>query len=138
MDNTYRQRFDNGRSAVSTRYTIPNILNTYIRTSLAYRVDEHNNYSKSISVDRPFFSPFAKWGAGVYIGQDFTVDSLPDATGRYAAQNFKVGTRGCPGRKIDPNIQRKFRRRPNHQFHYFVPVREKKITASSLRRNTTA
>ncbi|WP_447636793.1 hypothetical protein [Flavobacterium microcysteis] len=92
LDNTYRQRFDNGRSAVSTRYTVPNILNTYIRTSFSYRVDEHNNYSKSISVDRPFFSPYAKWGAGVYVGQDFMVDSLPDVTGRYAAQNFKVGT----------------------------------------------
>lgn len=92
LDNTYRQRFDNGRSAVSTRYTIPNILNTYIRTSLAYSVDEHNNYSKSVSIDRPFFSPFAKWGAGINIAQEFKVDSLPDVTGQYAPQNFKVGT----------------------------------------------
>ncbi len=92
LDNTYRQRFDNGRSAVSTQYTIPNILNTYIRTSLAYRVDEQSNYSKSVTVDRPFFSPFAKWGAGIYIAQDFKVDSLPDPTGQYGKQNFKVGT----------------------------------------------
>lgn len=92
LDNTYRQRFDNGRSAVSTRYTIPNILNTYIRTSLAYRVDERSNYSKSFTVDRPFFSPFAKWGAGIYIAQDFKVDSLPDPQGQYGKQNFKVGT----------------------------------------------
>lgn len=54
-DNTYRQRFDNGRNAISTRYTIPNILNTYIKTSLAYRIDELSNYNKSITVDRPFF-----------------------------------------------------------------------------------
>lgn len=92
FDNTYRQRFDNGRSAISTKYTIPNILNTYIRTSLAYNVDERSNYSKSVTVDRPFFSAFAKWGAGVYIAQDFKVDSLPDATGQYGKQNFKVGT----------------------------------------------
>lgn len=92
LDNTYRQRFDNGRSAVSTRYTIPNILNTYIKTSLAYRIDEKSNYSKSVTVERPFFSPFAKWGAGIYIAQDFKVDSLPDPTGQYGEQNFKVGT----------------------------------------------
>ena len=91
-DNTYRQRFDNGRNAISTRYTIPNILNTYIKTSLAYRIDELSNYNKSITVDRPFFSPFAKWGAGIYIAQDFKVDSLPDRNGRYGEQNFKVGT----------------------------------------------
>ena len=91
-DNTYRQRFDNGRSAISSRYTIPNILNTYIQTSIAYKIDEVGNYSKSVNIDRPFFSAFAKWGAGVYVAQDFGVDSLPDPTGRYGIQNFKVGT----------------------------------------------
>jgi hypothetical protein len=91
-DNTYRQRFDNGRSAVSSRYTIPNILNTYIKTSLAYKIDEAGNYSKSVNIDRPFFSAFAKWGAGIYVAQDFGVDSLPDTEGRYGIQNFKVGT----------------------------------------------
>lgn len=91
-DNTYRQRFDNGRNAISTRYTVPNILNTYIKTSLAYRIDELSNYNKSVTIDRPFFSAFAKWGAGIYIAQDFKVDSLPDRNGRYGEQNFKVGT----------------------------------------------
>lgn len=91
-DNTYRQHFDDGRSAVSTKYTIPNILNTYIKTALAYRIDEQSNYSKSVTIDRPFFSAFAKWGAGIYIAQDFKVDSLPDTSGKYGPQNFKVGT----------------------------------------------
>ncbi|HEU4497617.1 MAG TPA: hypothetical protein VFR70_11245, partial [Flavobacterium sp.] len=70
-NNTYRKRFENGQSAISSRYTVPNILNTYIRTSLAYERDENGNYSKNLTGDRPFFSAFAKWGAGIYLAQDF-------------------------------------------------------------------
>ncbi|NBL64324.1 hypothetical protein GV828_03800 [Flavobacterium sp. NST-5] len=91
-DNSYMQRFNNGRNAYSTEYTIPNISNTYIETSLAYRIDEHRNYSKSVSVNRPFFSPFAKWGAGIYAAQDFRLDSLPDFEGTINNHNFKVNT----------------------------------------------
>jgi len=91
-DNSYRQHFGDGRNAISTKYTVPNILNTYIKTALEYRNDEFGNYTKSVTVERPFFSAFAKWGAGIYIAQDFRADSLPDRTGRYGLQNFKVGT----------------------------------------------
>jgi len=91
-DNTFRQRFNDGKNAYSTRYTIPNILNTYIKTSVAYNYDIDDNHSKSVTIDRPFFSAFAKWGAGIYVAQDFRKDSLPDAGGTLAAQNFKVGT----------------------------------------------
>lgn len=91
-ENRYMQRFNNGRNAYSTRYTVPNVANTYIETSVAYRIDEFNNYSKSVDIDRPFFSPFAKWGAGIYVAQDFRLDSLPDFAGNMSGQNFKVNT----------------------------------------------
>lgn len=91
-DNTYRQSFNDGRSAYSTRYTVPNILNTYIKTSLAYSYDVDGNQSKSFTIDRPFFSPFAKWGAGIYIAQDYRKDSMPDFEGKLKQQSFKFGT----------------------------------------------
>ncbi|WP_296149396.1 hypothetical protein [uncultured Flavobacterium sp.] len=91
-DNTYRQSFNDGRSAYSTRYTVPNIMNTYIKTSLAYSYDAERNMSKSINIDRPFFSPFAKWGAGIYVAQDYRRDSLPDNIGKLAMQSYKFGT----------------------------------------------
>lgn len=46
-DNTFRQRFNDGRNAYSTRYTVPNVLNTYIKTSLAYSYDVDDNHSKA-------------------------------------------------------------------------------------------
>lgn len=52
-------------------------------------MDLDNNYSKSIDIERDFYSPLTKWAGGVYIGQNFRKDTLqaPDLT--YAYQPFK-------------------------------------------------
>src|SRR5690606_40222081 len=75
--------------AYSVRYTIPNIMNTYIRTTLNYDIDLLDNYTKSVDIDRPFFSPFARWAGGVYVGSDSRRDSLPDMAGNLNMQSFK-------------------------------------------------
>ncbi len=90
FENTYRKNLDTKDDAFSTRYTIPNIMNTYIRTTLDYQIDLNDNYNKSINIERPFFSPYARWAAGVYIGQQFRHDTLPDVDQIYAFQNFKT------------------------------------------------
>ncbi len=78
-----------GRNAFKTFYSIPNINNTYINAALLYTGDKNGNTIKSASVDRPFFSPFAKWASGVYLTEQLHRDSilLPDSS--HVQQNFK-------------------------------------------------
>jgi hypothetical protein len=59
----------NGRYAYNTKYFVPNFRNTYINSTLQYGNDEKGNFIKSIALDRPFFSSFAKWAAGINISQ---------------------------------------------------------------------
>ncbi len=66
----------NGKVAHITSYSIPNINNTYINSSLFYEVDEFKNYNTGIFVERPFYSPLAKWAAGVSIYQNSKNDSI--------------------------------------------------------------
>ena len=49
----------------------------------------HENFNRSLSVDRPFFSPFAKWAAGVYLGQQFREDSIRTENGLFVPQRLK-------------------------------------------------
>jgi hypothetical protein len=47
------------------KYVIPNFRNTYVNTTMHLSRDQNKNAIKSIAIDRPFFSPYAKWAAGV-------------------------------------------------------------------------
>ncbi|SHL47059.1 hypothetical protein [Flavobacterium chilense] len=89
LEYRYTSRFDDGRNANEVTYTIPNIKNTYIGTTLYYKMDLDNNYTKSINIERLFYSPLTKWAGGVLVGQNFRKDTLqaPDMT--YAFQPFK-------------------------------------------------
>jgi len=51
--------------AYNIKYFIPNIRNTYINSTLHFTNDQYKSSSQRFAVDRPFFSPFAKWAAGV-------------------------------------------------------------------------
>jgi hypothetical protein len=58
----------NGELSNNINYFIPNIRNTYINSTVHYGNDQHGNFTKSIAVDRPFYSPLAKWAGGrIYI-----------------------------------------------------------------------
>lgn len=61
--------------AYNLTYLTPNIRNTYISSTLQFSKDQFKNSDKGFAVDRPFFSPFARWGAGVSIAQ-FNKDSI--------------------------------------------------------------
>lgn len=89
----YQKHLEQGNSAYSIRYTIPNIMNTYVRTELNYDLELDGQYRKGIDVNRPFFSPYTRWGAGVYIDQWFRRDSIPSADQPlWAWQSFKSST----------------------------------------------
>ncbi len=92
LDTEYKNRFSDGKKAYNLGYTIPNIRNTFIQTTLNYQIDLDNYYTKSINIDRPFYSPFAKWAGGIYLDQKFRTDTLQDANKVYAKQNFKYNS----------------------------------------------
>jgi hypothetical protein len=65
FQNNFTRDLTKGIYAYSTNYSIPNIRNTYISAALHYDVDGENTYRKSLTLERPFYSPLAKWAAGV-------------------------------------------------------------------------
>lgn len=83
-----------GNYAFRTKYYVPNFRNTFINSTLQYGTDEYGNFIKSFAVDRPFFSPFAKWAAGVNISQHLRKDSVWAGNFmqfKYNAQDFWAG-----------------------------------------------
>ena len=92
FDNKLTNRLVDGKKAYYTKYIVPNILNTFIKTTLSYQIDLNDYYGKSINIERAFYSPFAKWAGGIYVDQQFRKDSLQNANSTYATQNFKYNS----------------------------------------------
>jgi hypothetical protein len=71
----------NGDFAYNTHYFIPNIRNSYISTAVNYGTDEFRNFTKSIAVERPFFSPYSEWAASLkFMQQTNNVEIVLDDT----------------------------------------------------------
>ena len=69
--NVYRKNLKGKRDAFSSSYTVPNIMNTYVRTTLTYDIDIDGNYTKLLDFERPFYSAYARWAGGVLIDQHY-------------------------------------------------------------------
>ncbi len=98
FQNIYSRNSNEKTNSYITNYVIPNIRNTYISTTLNYNILGNQRYNRSLSVDRPFFSPFAKWAGGIFLTQHFHQDSLRMSTMlfeqhpvKYNAQDFWGG-----------------------------------------------
>jgi hypothetical protein len=96
--NDFLRNYIKSINSYDLNYSIPNINNTYISSALHYATDGYKNYSRSLSVDRSFFSPFAKWAAGMSLSSQFKRDSLKTAelvnvpyTLKYGTQDFWGG-----------------------------------------------
>ena len=92
LDYKFTNRFTDGKNANDIAYVIPNIKNTFIKTTFQYAIDLDNYYSKSIAIERPFYSPLTKTAGGITIGQFFRRDSLQNPIKEYESQNFKFST----------------------------------------------
>lgn len=92
MKYKFTNRFDDGKTANDAEYFIPNIANTFVNARLFYKDDLEDYYIKGINIDRSFYSPLAKWGGGIYLGQNFRQDSLRAPDLSYDLQNFKFST----------------------------------------------
>jgi hypothetical protein len=83
--------------AYNINYFIPNIRNTYINSTIHFSKDQYKNSLRSFAVDRPFFSPFAKWAAGINFTQFqkdtiYTVDPLLELQRyKFNAQDYWAG-----------------------------------------------
>ena len=98
FQNVYSRNFSLGTNNLNTNYIIPNIKNTYVSTTFHFDIDEIGSYKRSMAIDRPFYSPFAKWAAGASIATQYKNDSLknfnlvysPIAL-RYLTQDYWAG-----------------------------------------------
>jgi hypothetical protein len=89
FNSMYQKRYTDGKNGYFLEYVVPNVKNTFIKTTLNYFNDLDNNQGKSINIERPFYSPFAKWAGGVYLTQQYKTDTLSDINLVYARQSFK-------------------------------------------------
>ena len=92
FNNKFTNRLSDGKSAYRMKYGVPNIINTYIKTSIEYHIDLNDNYGKSLNIDRIFYSPLTRWAGGVYIDEQFRTDSLQNEQLQYNPQNFKFNS----------------------------------------------
>ena len=86
--NAFTWNHSNGNNVFNSIYFIPNIYNTYLNSSLHYGMDENKNYIKSINVDRPFYSSYAKWAGGIYLAQQKRIDTTHQNEPFYSAENY--------------------------------------------------
>jgi len=84
--------YANGKKAFTANYYIPNIRNSYISAALRYNIDEYDNINKSLTIERPFYSPVARWAAGVDLSGQFRRDSFPDVSLGAVSQDLKSDT----------------------------------------------
>lgn len=88
FQNGFTWNHEKGAYAYNTNYYIPNIRNTYINSTLHFNINEFGNSARSFAIDRPFFSPLAKWAAGVSFAQ-FRRDSVFIGNNIPELQKFK-------------------------------------------------
>lgn len=93
LGHEFRNEFDKnlktGETAYLGRYTVPNILNTYVSAAINYEISMGQNSLKSFGLQREFFSAYTRWAGGIYFEERFERDSLPDLNGVFAMQNMK-------------------------------------------------
>jgi len=75
LDNSIRFE-PNKRTIYEGIYTIPDFKNTFITTTLFLKSDFDSVFHTGISLNRPFYSPLAKWAGGISVSHTTTSDTL--------------------------------------------------------------
>jgi len=92
FQNAFARNFTKEINSFNTNYSIPNIRNTYISAKFHLGVDGYRNFTRSLAVDRPFYSPTAKWAAGAFVASQLKKDSIKDINSVYVPVNLKFST----------------------------------------------
>ncbi len=85
-------RLEDGKTGYDLRYTVPNFKNSFVRTSVGYGIDLDGFYVKEFEIDRPFYSPLAKWAGGVYINERFREEVFENEAMELSVEPFKYQT----------------------------------------------
>jgi hypothetical protein len=88
--NSYSKNFTGIHDGYSTNYIIPNIKNTFIKTTLSYTIDFDQNYSKLFSIERPFYSTYTKWAGGLSLSQVFGNEITTSTTQTIEFKKYKA------------------------------------------------
>lgn len=121
FNNSVTKSLEDSNYGYEMNYTVPNINNTFIETTLAYRIDLDGDYSKVLDIERPFYSPLARWAGGIYLDEQYQKEYLDNAQGEPDLQYFRYHTQDFWG---------------GHAFKIFDGISEKERTTnliSSLR-----
>jgi hypothetical protein len=99
FSNDYAKSLKDNNSGFSTSYTVPNIANTFVRAQVAYQEDLNRGYTKSVGLERPFYSIYARWAGGVFLDQNsnnlVVLDSLLNQkteSHTYNSQDYWAGS----------------------------------------------
>jgi len=92
FQHAFTRNFSSGINSYNTSYTIPNIRNTFVSTTMHYGIDGYGNFDRILNIERPFYSPLAKWAAGAYIAYQYKKDSLKYIDSIYVPLNLKFST----------------------------------------------
>jgi len=90
FSNSYSKNFMGIHDGYSGSYIIPNFKNTFIKTTLAYSIDFNQNYTKLVSVERPFYSTFTRWAGGFCLSQIYGTQFTFTPTQTLELQRYKA------------------------------------------------
>ncbi len=88
----YSRNYTVGNDSISTNYFIPNIRSTHVNVNFHFGIDWYGNYLGGIAINRPFFSPLAKWAAGASFYTQCKIDSMKDIYLTYVPITLKFNT----------------------------------------------
>ncbi len=92
FQNVFSRNISTGISKFRTNYFIPNIKTSYINSNLHFEIDGYGNIRRSLAIDRPFYSPYAKWAGGISLATQVKRDSLEGKIPLYVPLNLKLKT----------------------------------------------
>jgi hypothetical protein len=87
--NIFSRNISNGISAFNSNYFVPNIRTTYINLNIHFGIDGYGNIRNSFAFERPFYSPYATWAAGLSYASQVKKDSLNNITPSYVPLNLR-------------------------------------------------
>ncbi|MDX1471313.1 MAG: hypothetical protein R3213_07435, partial [Flavobacteriaceae bacterium] len=82
-------RLSDGENAWDLRYRIRNFKNTFISSTFSYQARLNESYSKILDIDRPFYSPLARWAGGIYLDEQFSQDSILNMNNELGFERFR-------------------------------------------------
>lgn len=87
-----KKRFTDNTNGYMAKYSINNFKNSFVNTSFSSETDFDKNTTKSISIDRPFYSIFARWAGGINYTYNNYFELIPNKESIVVINRFKKKT----------------------------------------------